>query len=86
MFRSLSKFFELIENSFLLKSSSVRGNSLALIQFKLKSDFSDSRCNLFSPKVEKLIFLPDENFLTISYVIEDEVVVFPSSKISTFDI
>ena len=48
------------------KFSSVKGNSDALIQFKLKTDFSDSKCNLLSPSLEKLIFLPDENFLTIS--------------------
>ena len=75
-----------MENSFLLKSSSVKGNSDALIQFKLKSDLSDSKCILFSPTLEKLIFFPEENFLTISYIIEEEVVVLPSSNTSTFDI
>ena len=53
-----------------------------LIQFKLKIDFSDSKCNLFLSFKVKFIFLPDENFLTISYIIDDVVVVFPSSKTS----
>ena len=64
----------------------VNGNSAALKQFRLKIDFSDSKCSLFSSLLEKFIFLPDENFLTISYIIEDEVVVLPSSIISTFGI
>ena len=33
--------------------------------------------------IDKLIFLPEENFLIISYIIEDVVVIFPSSIIST---
>ncbi|SVA44774.1 uncharacterized protein METZ01_LOCUS97628 [marine metagenome] len=40
---------------------------------------SDSNWSLFSPLKEKLIFFPDENFLIISYKIEDVVVVLPSS-------
>ena len=32
---------------------------------------------------DKFIFLPEENFLIISYIIEDVVVVLPSSKTST---
>ena len=56
------------------------------MQFKLKIDFSDSSCSLFSLGFEKFILLPEENFLTISYVIDDEVVVLPSSNISTFEI
>ena len=53
-----------------------------LIQFKLKIDFSDSKCNLLLSFKVKLIFFPEENFLTISYIIEEVVVVFPSSKTS----
>ena len=78
--------FDSHPSGFLLKSSSVKGNSEALIQFKLKSDFSDSKCILPSPTLEKLIFFPEENFLTISYIIDEEVVVFPCSNISTFNI
>ena len=68
------------------KFSSVNGNSEAFKQFRLKIDLSDSRCNLFSLELEKLILLPEENFLTISYMIEEDVVVFPSSSISTLEI
>ena len=68
------------------KFSSVNGNSDALMQFKLKTDLSDSKCNLFSLRLEKFILLPDVNFLTMSYIIEEEDVVLPSSNISTLGI
>ena len=34
----------------------------------------------------KFIFFPEENFLTISYIIADVVVILPSSKTSTLSI
>ena len=52
------------------------------MQFKWKTDFSDSNWSLFSPLKEKLIFFPEENFLIISYKIDEVVVVVPSSWIS----
>ena len=67
-----------------MKFSSVTGNSEAEIQFRLKIDFSDSSFTLFSPDKLKFIFFPELNFLIISYIVEDVVVVLPSSKISTF--
>ena len=54
-FKNLSNFFELIENSFLSKFSSVKGNSDALIQFKLKFDFSKGIVSS-----SKSIFVPVE--------------------------
>ena len=56
------------------------------MQFKLKVDLSDSIFNLFSFGFEKSILLPAENFLTISYIIDDDLVVFPSSIIWTLEI
>ena len=52
------------------------------MQFRLKIDFSDSKCNLLPSVKFKFIFFPEENFLTISYMMDDVVVVFPSSKTS----
>ena len=56
------------------------------MQLRLKIDFSDSKCNLFSLLNDKLIFFPEENFLTMSYIIDAVVVVLPSSIISTLSI
>ena len=53
------------------------------MQLRLKIDFSDSKCNLLVSVKFRLIFFPEESFLTISYMVEDVVVVFPSSKTST---
>ena len=53
------------------------------MQFKLKIDFSDSTCNLLISVRERFIFFPELNFLIISYMIEEVVVVLPSSRIST---
>ena len=86
LFKSFKSCFDFKENSFWLKFSSVKGNSAALIQFKLKTDFSDSKRSLFSPIFEKFIFFPDENFLTISYIIDEDDVIFPSSITSTLGI
>ena len=36
-------------------------------RLRLKSDFSDSSCSLFSLGFEKFILLPDEIFLTIAH-------------------
>ena len=46
-------------------------------------DFSDSTCNLLTSVRVRLIFFPDVNFLIMSYIIDEVVVVFPSSRIST---
>ena len=86
MFKSFNKSFEFIVNSFSLKFSSVIGNSDALIEFKLNRDLFDSSCNLLSPVFSKFIWLPEGIFLTISNIIDEEVVVLPSSKILIFEI
>ena len=44
------------------------------------------RVSLLELDNDKFIFFPEENFLTISYIIDDDVVVFPSSKTSILSI
>ena len=53
------------------------------MQFRLNAEFSDSKWILLLPSYEKFISFPELNFLTISYIIEDCVVVLPSSRIFT---
>ena len=69
-------------NSFWLNFFICSGNSEGLRQFRLKTDLSDLDVVYLSPFKVRLIF-PDDNFLTISYIVEDTVVVFPSSNTST---
>ena len=53
------------------------------MQFNLNFDFSDSSCILFSDRLSTFIFFPELNFLTISYIMREFVVVLPSFSIST---
>ena len=59
--------------------------AICLDQFKLNDELSDSKFILFSLDKLKLIFFSLLNFLTMSYIIEQDVVVSPSSCISIFD-
>jgi len=83
-YETFISILEFIKNSFWLKFSSVKGNSDGLIQFRLNTEFSDSKFSLASPTSENVIFFPVDIFLTISYIIDDDVVVFPSSSIFMF--
>ena len=60
--------------------------SISKIRLDKKIDFSDSKCSLLESVKVKLIFLPEVNFLIMSYIIDEVVVVLPSSKTSRFSI
>ena len=83
---SLGSFIWFIHFDSGVKAIRLRNLNHPLLGKDLKIDFFDSKCNLLESVKFKLIFCPEANFLTISYIIEEVVVVLPSSNTSILSI